>query len=169
MASEGNKCYVTARGTLTKVALEHVRRASPTEQLASGEWDSMVQEVLDAANRDQEWELVETQPRREADDEELAPTPAKDDGPGLSEQQAHVEPSGPHLQSPSSWLQEGHNDNRGDGLSQEANFYDGAGLSEQQAHLELGGSNFGDSLNFGEKLRRAMYRRRHPVVLTCLR
>ena len=37
----------------------------------------MVQEVVDAANRDQEWELVETQPRREADDEELAPAPAK--------------------------------------------------------------------------------------------
>ena len=41
-----------------KVALEHVRRASPMEQLAlvSGV-------VVDAANRDQEWEIVESQPR----------------------------------------------------------------------------------------------------------
>ncbi|OLP86504.1 Hemicentin-1 [Symbiodinium microadriaticum] len=60
-------------------------RASPTEQQASGgEWDSMVQEVVDAANRDQEWELVETQPRREADDEELAPAPAKTMAPALA-------------------------------------------------------------------------------------
>ena len=36
---EGNvNCFDAGRGTLTKVALEHVRKAS-FEQLASGEWD----------------------------------------------------------------------------------------------------------------------------------
>ena len=38
VAFEGNNCYITStRGTLTKVALEHVRRASPMEQIATSE------------------------------------------------------------------------------------------------------------------------------------
>ena len=67
VAFEGNNCYVTARGTLTKVALEHVRRASPMEQIASGEWDAVLQEVVAAAERDQEWEMIGPAARQDDD------------------------------------------------------------------------------------------------------
>ena len=55
VAFEGANCYVTSRGTLTKVALEHVRPASAMERLSTGEWESVLQEVVEAAERDQEW------------------------------------------------------------------------------------------------------------------
>ncbi|CAE7263203.1 unnamed protein product [Symbiodinium microadriaticum] len=54
-------------GTLTKVALEHVRRASPMEQIASGEWDAVLQEVVAAAERDQEWEMIGPAARQDDD------------------------------------------------------------------------------------------------------
>ena len=103
------------------MSLEHIRKASSFEQLASGEWDSVIQEVIDAANRDQEWEMVDRPPPpdQQAPIEEPPPT-MEDDGPRLSEQQAHPEPLGGPSNSDSS-------------------FYDGSRLSEQQAHPEPGG------------------------------
>eukprot|EP00439_Symbiodinium_sp_Y106_P057279 s3879_g8.t1 len=54
-AQEGNNAYVTTRGTLTKVAFEHIRRASPMEQIASGEWEAVIQEVVAAAVMGDDW------------------------------------------------------------------------------------------------------------------
>ena len=83
VAREGNSAYVTSRGSLTKVALEHVRRASPMEQIASGEWEEVIQEVVAAAERDQEWEMIG--PRQAAQDDD-------GDGAGLPRQPSVPEP-----------------------------------------------------------------------------
>ncbi|CAE7790137.1 Mfsd6 [Symbiodinium sp. CCMP2592] len=84
VALEGASCYVTARGTLTKVALEHVRPASTMERLASGDWAAALDEVVAAANRDQEWEMIPPTDRPASDGSE--PAAAEDHGTGLGEQ-----------------------------------------------------------------------------------
>ena len=151
VAFEGSNCYVTARGTLTKVALEHVRRASAMEQLASGEWESVLQEIVDAAARDQEWEVIPRQGSGNSDGGPPPPGPPDgDDGPGLGEQPTLPEPTrGPMAPSTADGAPAlGH-------LGLDVS--DGAGL-EQPTVPEPGGPLLGRVLPFRDQLRQAMSR-----------
>ncbi|OLQ07092.1 hypothetical protein AK812_SmicGene9563 [Symbiodinium microadriaticum] len=151
VAFEGSNCYVTARGTLTKVALEHVRRASAMEQLASGEWESVLQEIVDAAARDQEWEVIPQQGSGDSDGGPPPPGPPDgDDGPGLGEQPTLPEPTrGPMAPSTADGAPAlGH-------LGLDVS--DGAGL-EQPTVPEPGGPLLGRVLPFRDQLRQAMSR-----------
>ncbi|OLP96995.1 Major facilitator superfamily domain-containing protein 6 [Symbiodinium microadriaticum] len=151
VAFEGSNCYVTARGTLTKVALEHVRRASAMEQLASGEWESVLQEIVDAAARDQEWEVIPQQGSGNSDGGPPPPGPPDgDDGPGLGEQPTLPEPTrGPMAPSTADGAP---------ALGQLGlDVSDGAGL-EQPTVPEPGGPLLGRVLPFRDQLRQAMSR-----------
>ena len=102
--------------------------------------------------------MVEGQPRLEGARGEEEPPLGGDDGPGLSEQQAHPEPRrGPQVNSPSSWL--GSDLESGLRLRTPLGGADGARLSEQQAHPEPGGPVVDDSLMLGTQLRRVMQSR----------
>ena len=152
VAFEGANCYVTSRGTLTKVALEHVRPASAMEKLSTGEWESVLQEVVEAAERDQEWEMVG--PRLS----EAAPEHGED-GPGLSEQPSLPEPPrgqpGDSL-APGSSAAEQAEPEQGD-----ASFSDGAGLSEKPSLPEPPrGPVLDNAVPFQRTLRETMARMR---------
>ena len=145
VALEGSNCYVTSRGTLAKVALEHVRRASAMEQLANGEWETVLQEIVHAASRDQEWELVEKEPLMESDEAPELEARANDDA-GLPRQSSVPEPPrGPTTSDV--------------GLD-EAGAADDTGLPRQSSVPEPGGphSDVPDIPSFRQRLREAMTR-----------
>ncbi|CAK9100240.1 unnamed protein product [Durusdinium trenchii] len=53
--SEGNtgaNAYISFKGQLTKCSLEHVRRASPMEQIVAGDWEEAIREAVASALRD---------------------------------------------------------------------------------------------------------------------
>ena len=53
LALEGHaNCFISHKGQLVKTALEHVRRASAMEQITAEEWELAVQDVVEAAMRD---------------------------------------------------------------------------------------------------------------------
>ena len=53
VALEGHaNCFISHKGQLVKTALEHVRRASTMEQITADEWELAVQDVVEAAMRD---------------------------------------------------------------------------------------------------------------------
>ncbi|CAE7371948.1 RE2 [Symbiodinium microadriaticum] len=57
VAFEGNNCYITSRGTLTTGACAP---GLPYGADCTGEWEAVLKEVVEAAKRDQDWELVTT-------------------------------------------------------------------------------------------------------------
>ena len=53
--SEGNtgaNAYISFKGQLTKCSLEHVRRASPMEQIVAGDWEEAIREAVASALHD---------------------------------------------------------------------------------------------------------------------
>ena len=53
VALEGHaNCFISHKGQLVKTALEHVRRASTMGQITADEWELAVQDVVEAAMRD---------------------------------------------------------------------------------------------------------------------
>ena len=49
VAIEGQaNCFLSHRGQITKCGLEHVRKASPLEQISSGAWEAAIREVIES-------------------------------------------------------------------------------------------------------------------------
>ncbi|CAE7718191.1 pgsA [Symbiodinium sp. CCMP2592] len=142
IAMEGASAYVTARGSLTKVALEHIRRASPMEQLASGEWQAVIQEVIEAAENDVQWQLLGPQNPVDA---------VLEEGPGISEQPSVAEP-------PGVMLPDGPDAAESPDAPVRISSSVGAGISDQPSVSEPSGSS--ESLPFGARLREVMGRSR---------
>ena len=47
----GGCCFLSYRGQITKCAVEHVRKGSSLEQIASGDWEEAIKEVIEDAER----------------------------------------------------------------------------------------------------------------------
>ena len=47
-----SNCFISFRGQLTKCPVEHVRKASSLESIASGSWEAAIEEVISAAQND---------------------------------------------------------------------------------------------------------------------
>ena len=55
VAMEGHAtCFISHKGQLVKAAVEHVRTASTLEQITMDEWESAIQDVVEAAMNDRD-------------------------------------------------------------------------------------------------------------------
>ena len=55
VAMEGHSnCFISHKGQLVKAAIEHVRKASTMEQITMEEWESAIQDVVEAAMNDRD-------------------------------------------------------------------------------------------------------------------
>lgn len=76
VANEGTtNCYVSHKGQLTKCAREHVRLASTMEQIASEVWRDAIDEIIEAATRDEQERQAAQQQQQQPNQPDASPAP----------------------------------------------------------------------------------------------